>query len=169
MLQSSKNVVVPTVVETTGMQGWLGLAAAGLAPLGLGILAVTLTIEHALIRKFFGKLGFGGVARAFVVSVIETGLWGIGLVLWHINPILSSGFLVGTINVEHTIQDSYFKGLPLFSRLFNPRRLGVTAIEVVGFAAAMIVIGFLGPIGAIVGAPLFFIANLVEHKKIVAS
>lgn len=165
----AQSVIIPTIIETIGMQVWLGLAALSLGPIGLIILATALTIEHSLIRKSLGTLGLNGVLKGGVVSVIETILWGIGLFIWHLNPVGSAIFLLLAINAEHTIQDNYFEGLGLFSKLFNPGRLDVTSIEIAGFAVAMIIIGIFGPVGAIIGAPLFFIANLTEHKKIVAS
>ena len=171
-------ILVFTIVEVVALVGWLILAIQ-VNDILSGILAVVVliagfTLEHLITYNVVHKrplFSFSGLptAQKFVVSIVESGIWVIWLVILHTsffdlgtNIIIASIFMFVTLLVEHTISDNVFTKRRLFERIFDRRVIGFTVIETV---AAGIWIGFAFATDyAIVGVIILFIGSFAEHQ-----
>ena len=171
-------VAVFTVVEVAALVIWLALVRgeAGTFQMdsvsiatGLGILAVGITIEHLLSynvihkRPLF-KLGGLPVGKKLVVSVIETGIWAIWLILADTNALAAALVLAVLLIFEHTFSDNVFKGRGIFSGLLNVRTVGFSIIEAAGAAVWLAFVGAGQPIG---GIAALLITSFIEHTMAV--
>ncbi len=179
-MRDQLRIAIFTIVETVALATWLalvrGAANTGSMIAGLAVLAVGFTVEHILAYNVIhgrGLLDLRGVpiAQKAVVSVIETGIWTVWLVLaeWRVladlNAIVAAVVLAGLLIVEHTLSDNVFKGKGLFSRLIDGRTIVFSLIEAVGAAIwlALVVANL-----AIVGIIILLVASFVEHLLAVA-
>lgn len=173
-MRDQLRIAIFTLVETVALATWLavvrGAANTGSMIAGLAVLAVGFTVEHILAYNVIhgrGLLDLRGVpiAQKAVVSVIETGIWAVWLVLTDLNPIVAAVVLAGLLIVEHTLSDNVFKGKGLFSRLIDGRTIVFSLIEAVGAAIwlALVVANL-----AIVGIIVLLGASFVEHLLAVA-
>ena len=173
-MRDQLRIAIFTIVETVALATWLalvnGAANTGSTVAGLAVLAVGFTIEHILAYNVVhgrGLLDLRGVpiAQKAVVSVIETGIWALWLILADRNAIVAAIVLAGLLIVEHTLSDNVFKGKGLFSRLIDTRTIGFSLIEAVGAAIwlALVVANL-----AIVGIIVLLVASFVEHSMAVA-
>ncbi|MGH2524948.1 MAG: hypothetical protein ACRDH2_20765 [Anaerolineales bacterium] len=147
-----------------------GAANIGAMIAGLAVLAVGITIEHILAYNVVhgrGLLDLRGVpiGQKAVVSVIETAIWAVWLVLADLNAIVAAVVLAGLLIVEHTLSDNVFKGKGLFARLIDRRTIGFSLIEAVGAAVWLALVqASLG----IVGIVILLITSFIEHSMAVA-
>ena len=176
-LSFNPRILIFSAVEVVALVIWLVLALQ-VDNILSGILAVVVliggfTLEHLITynvihnRPLFNFSGIP-VGQKFVVSIIETILWVIWLVIinsttldTNLNIVLATGFLFLTLLLEHTISDNVFTHRGLFSRLFDRRVVGFTIIEAVGagiwvFYALQTDYGFIGII-------ILAIASVAEH------
>jgi hypothetical protein len=81
----------------------------------LAVLVVGFTIEHLVAynvihnRGLFELQGLP-VGQKSVVSLIESVIWALWLVLTGLNAILAAVVLAGLLILEHTLSDNVFKG-----------------------------------------------------------
>ena len=171
-------VAVFTVVEVVALVIWLALVRgeAGTFQMdsisivtGLGILAVGITIEHLLSYNVINKrplfkLGGLPVGKKLVVSVIETGIWAIWLILADTNALVAALGLAVLLIFEHSFSDNVFKGRGIFSRLLNVRTVGFSLIEAAG---AAVWLALVGAGQQIAGIAALLITSLIEHTMAV--
>jgi len=178
-MRDQLRIGVFTVVEVVTLATWLALvrSEAGIyqvsmssVVVGLVVLAVGFTIEHLLAynvihnRGLFELQGLP-IGKKAVVSLIETGIWVLWLVLAAINAIVAAVALTGLLIVEHTLSDNVFKGKDIFSRLLDAQTIGFSLIEAVG---AAIWLALLQANLAVVGILILAVASFVEHLMAVA-
>ena len=104
-----------TIVEGVALVAWLALVRsdAGIYQVstnslvaGLAVLAVGFTVEHIIAYNVIhgrGLLELQGapIGQKAVVSLIETTIWALWLVLADLNAILAAVVLTGLLVVEH--------------------------------------------------------------------
>ena len=173
-MRDQLRIAIFTIVETVALATWLalvrGAANTGSTIAGLAVLAVGFTVEHILAYNVIhgrGLLDLRGVpiAQKAVVSVIETGIWALWLVLTDLNPIVAAVVLAGLLIVEHTLSDNVFKGKGLFSRLIDGRTIVFSLIEAVG---AAIWLALVQADLMVVGIVILLVASFIEHLLAVA-
>ena len=169
-------ILVFTIVEVATLVIWLVLALQATNILE-GIIAVVVlivgfTLEHLITYNVIHKrplFCFKNVpiAQKFVVSIIETGIWVVWLILLRleifgpgINLLIATVFLFLTLLVEHTISDNVFTHRKLFERILDRRVIGFSIIEA---SAAGIWFTFVEFDLAIIGIIVLFIGSLNEH------
>jgi hypothetical protein len=167
-------ISVFTIVEGATLVAWLALvrgqANIGLIIAGLAVLAVGFTIEHLLAYNVIHERGLldlrgAPLGRKAVVSVIETAIWAVWLILAELNAIVAAVVLAGLLIVEHTLSDNVFKSRGLFSRLIDTRTIGFSVIEAAG---AAIWLALVQANLAIVGIVILLVASFIEHSMAVA-
>jgi len=171
-------VAVFTVVEVVALVIWLALVRGEAGTFqrdsisvltGLGILAVGITIEHLLSYNVINKrplfkLGGLPVGKKLVVSVIETGIWAIWLILADFNALVAAVGLAVLLIFEHSFSDNVFKGRGIFTRLLNVRTVGFSLIEAAG---AAVWLALVGAGQQIAGIAALLITSLIEHTMAV--
>ena len=171
-------IAVFTVVEVAALAIWLAFvrgdagsfqADNGSIVAGVGVLAVGITIEHLLSYNVINKrplLKISGlpVGKKLVVSVLETGIWAIWLILAELNALAAALVLAVLLIFEHSFSDNVFKGRGIFSRLLNVRTIGFSVIEAAGAAGWL---NFVGAGQQIAAVAVLFIASFIEHTMAV--
>ena len=171
-------IAVFTVVEVAALAIWLALvrgeagtfqSTTASIVIGVGVLAVGITIEHLLSYNVINKrplFKIGGlpVGKKLVVSVLETGIWAIWLILAGLNALAAALVLAVLLIFEHSFSDNVFKGRGIFSRLLNVRTIGFSVIEAAG---AAVWLNFVGAGQQIAGVAVLLIASFIEHTMAV--
>jgi len=167
-------IAIFTIVEGVTLVVWLALAR-GAASIGsmiaaLAVLVVGFTVEHIMAYNVIhnrGLLDLRGVpvGQKSVVSLIESGIWALWLVLAGLNAILAGVVLAGLLVLEHTISDNVFKGRGTFSRLLDARTIGFSLIEAVGAGIWLVLVD---ANMAVVGIVILLVASFIEHTLAVA-
>jgi hypothetical protein len=166
-------------VEGVALVTWLALVrseagiyqvSTGSLVAGLAVLAVGLTVEHIIAYNVIHNRGLlelqgAPIAQKAAVSLIETIIWALWLLLANLNAILAAVVLTGLLILEHTLSDNVFKGRGLFSRLLNGRTIGFSLIEAVG---AAIWLSLVEANLAVVGILILVVASFIEHTMAVA-
>lgn len=176
MVNKQVGIVVFTAVEVVTLVVWLILALEASDAL-FSILAVLvliggLTLEHLITYNVIHKrslFNFRGlpVGKKAVVSLIETGIWVVWLVIARqdiaggFEHVIAAVVLFGLLIIEHTISDNVFTGKKLFERLADKRTIGFSIVEAAGAAIWLVLIDVdLAIIGVIVLAG----ASFLEHN-----
>ena len=172
----STKIAIFTAVEVITLVVWLALALQATDILS-GLIAVTVliigfTLEHLITynvvhnRPLFNFKGLP-IGQKFIVSLIETGIWVVWLVLlqsgvfdWTTGLVVATVFMFVTLLVEHTVSDNVFTKRPLFSRIIERRTIGFTIIEAVGAGIwfALVDVNL-----AVLGILILTIASFSEH------
>ena len=176
MLNKQVGIVVFTAVEVVTLVVWLALALIAtdvlISFLAIVVLIVGFTIEHLITfnvihnRSLFDFRGLP-VAQKAVVSLIETAIWVVWLVIARLDvfdgfePVIAAVVLTGLLIIEHTLSDNVFTGKRLFERIADRRTIGFSIIEGAGAAIwlALIDIDL-----ALVGIAVLAIASFIEHN-----
>lgn len=167
-----------TVVEVAALVIWLTLVRGEAGPFqmdsvliaaGLAILALGITIEHLLSYNVINKrplfkLGGLPAGKKLVVSVIETGIWAIWLILSGTTPLVAALVLAVLLVFEHTFSDNVFKDSGVFSRLLNVRTVGFSLIEAAG---AAVWLALVGAGQQIAGIAVLVLTSFIEHTMAV--
>jgi hypothetical protein len=172
-------IAIFTIVEGVALVTWLALVrsdagiyqvSTGSLVAGLAILAVGFTVEHIVAYNVIhgrGLLELQGapIGQKAVVSLIETSIWALWLVLADLNAVVAAVVLTGLLILEHTLSDNVFKGKGLFSRLLNGRTIGFSLIEAAG---AAIWLALVEANLAVVGIVILVVASFIELLLAVA-
>jgi len=178
-MRDQLRIAIFTIVEGVTLVVWLALVRsdAGIYQVssssivaGLAVLAVGFIIEHILAYNVIhnrGLLDLQGVpiAQKAVVSLIETVIWALWLVLADSNAIVAAVVLTGLLILEHTLSDNVFKGRDIFSKLLDVRTVGFSLIEAVGAAIWLVLVEVNM---TVVGIVILVIASFIEHMLAVA-
>ncbi|HXD12298.1 MAG TPA: hypothetical protein VN653_19665 [Anaerolineales bacterium] len=178
-MRDQLRIAIFTIVEGVTLVVWLALvrSAAGIYRVSTGslvggilVLVLGFTIEHIIAYNVIhnrGLLDLQGVpiAQKAVVSLIETVIWAVWLVLADLNIILAAVVLTGLLIVEHTLSDNVFKGRDIFSKLLDARTIGFSLVEVAG---ATIWLMLVQANMVVVGAAILLVASFIEHSLAVA-
>lgn len=179
MVNKQGGIVVFTAVEVVTLVVWLALALVAddvlESIIAVIVLIVGFTLEHLITFNVIHKrplFDFRGlpVEQKAVVSLIETGIWVVWLVLARMEifvgfeHIVAGVALAGLLIIEHTVSDNVFRRKRLFERLANKRTIGFSIIEAAGATIwlALIDIDF-----AVVGLVVLAAASFVEHNMAV--
>ncbi len=176
MVNKQVGIVVFTAVEVVTLVVWLILALEASDAL-FSIIAVLvliggLTLEHLITYNVIHKrslFDFRGlpVGQKAVVSLIETGIWVVWLVIARqdiaggFEHIIAAVVLFGLLIIEHTISDNVFTGRKLFERLADKRTIGFSIVEAAGAAIWLVLIDV---DLAILGVIVLAIASFLEHN-----
>ena len=176
MVNKQVGIVVFTAVEVVTLVVWLILALEASDAL-FSIIAVLvliggLTLEHLITYNVIHKrslFDFRGlpVGQKAVVSLIETGIWVVWLVIARqdiaggFEHIIAAVVLFGLLIIEHTISDNVFTGKKLFERLADKRTIGFSIVEAAGAAIWLVLIDV---DLAILGVIVLAIASFLEHN-----
>ena len=178
-MRDQLRIAIFTIVEGVTLVVWLALVrsdagiyqvSTGSLVAGLAVLAIGFTIEHILAYNVIhnrGLLDLQGVpiAQKAVVSLIETVIWALWLVLADSNAIVAAVVLTGLLILEHTLSDNVFKGRDIFSKLLDVRTVGFSLIEAVGAAIWLVLVEVNM---TVVGIVILVIASFIEHMLAVA-
>lgn len=178
-MRDQLRIAIFTIVEGVTLVIWLALVRsdAGIYQVstgslvgGLAVLVVGFTIEHIIAYNVIhnrGLLDLQGVpiAQKAVVSLIETVIWAVWLVLADLNMIVSTIVLTVLLILEHTLSDNVFKGRDIFSKLLDARTIGFSLVEVVG---AAIWLALVQSNMAVLGIVILVVASFIEHTLAVA-
>jgi hypothetical protein len=178
-MRDQLRIAVFTIVEGLTLVIWLALvrSKAGIYQVGtsslvagIAVLAIGFTIEHIIAYNVIhnrGLLDLQGVPirQKAVVSLIETVIWALWLVLANLNMIVAAVALTGLLILEHTLSDNVFKGKDIFSKLLNMRTIGFSLVEAVG---AAIWLALVQANLAVVGILILVVASFIEHTLAVA-
>ena len=178
-MRDQLRIAVFTIVEGLTLVIWLAIvrSEAGIYQVGTGslvagiaVLAVGFTIEHIIAYNVIHNrslLDLQGVpiGQKAVVSLIETVIWALWLVLANLNMIVAAVALTGLLILEHTLSDNVFKGRDIFSKLLDARTIGFSLVEVVG---AAIWLTLVQANLAVVGVLILVVASFIEHTMSVA-
>ena len=173
-MKDQLRIAVFTIVEGVALVTWLALARGatniGSMLAALAVLAAGFIIEHIVAYNVIhgrGLLELQGapIGKKAVVSLIESAIWAVWLVLAGLNPILAAVVLTGSLVVEHTLSDNVFKGRGLFSKLLDGRTVGFSLIEAVG---AGIWLALVNVNMAVLGVVVLLVASFIEHTLAVA-
>ncbi len=176
MVNKQVGIVVFTAVEVVTLVVWLILALEASDAL-FSILAVLvliggLTLEHLITYNVIHKrslFDFRGlpVGQKAVVSLIETGIWVVWLVIARqdiaggFEHVIAAVVLFGLLIIEHTISDNVFTGRKLFERLADKRTIGFSIVEAAGAAIWLVLIDV---DLAILGIIVLAVASFLEHN-----
>jgi len=176
MANKQVGIVVFTAVEVVTLVVWLIFALEASDAL-FSILAVLvliggLTLEHLITYNVIHKrslFDFRGlpVGQKAVVSLIETGIWVVWLVIARqdiaggFEHVIAAVILFGLLIIEHTISDNVFTGRKLFERLADKRTIGFSIVEAAGAAIWLVLIDV---DLAILGVIVLAIASFLEHN-----
>ena len=176
MLNKQVRIVIFTALEVVTLVVWLALALTAtdvlISILAIVVLIVGFTIEHLITfnvihnRSLFDFRGLP-VAQKTVVSLIETAIWVVWLVIARLDvfdgfePVIAAVVLTGLLIIEHTLSDNVFTGKRLFERIADRRTIGFSIIEGAGAAIwlALIDIDL-----ALVGIAVLAVASFIEHN-----
>ena len=176
MLNKQVRIVIFTALEVVTLVVWLALALTAtdvlISILAIVVLIVGFTIEHLITfnvihnRSLFDFRGLP-VAQKAVVSLIETAIWVVWLVIARLDvfdgfePVIAAVVLTGLLIIEHTLSDNVFTGKRLFGRIADRRTIGFSIIEGAGAAIwlALIDIDL-----ALVGIAVLAVASFIEHN-----
>ena len=178
-MRDQLRIAIFTIVEGVTLVTWLALVrsdagiyqvSTGSLVAGLAVLAVGFTIEHLVAYNVIHNRGLFElqelpIGQKAVVSLIETAIWALWLVLANLNAIVAAVVLTGLLILEHSLSDNVFKGKGLFSRLLNGRTIGFSLIEAVG---AAIWLSLVEASLAVVGILILVVASFIEHTMAVA-
>ena len=178
-MRDQLRIAIFTIVEGVTLVTWLALVrsdagiyqvSTGSLVAGLAVLAVGFTIEHLVAYNVIHNRGLFELqglplGKKAVVSLIETAIWALWLVLANLNAIVAAVVLTSLLILEHTISDNVFKGKGLFSKLIDAQTIGFSLIEAAG---AAIWLALVEANLAIVGVLILVIASFVEHMLAVA-
>jgi hypothetical protein len=173
-MRDQLRIAVFTIIEGVTLVVWLALVRSdagiyqvsiGSLVAGIAVLAVGFTIEHIIAYNVIhnrGLLDLQGVpiSQKAVVSLIETVIWAVWLVLAALNVILATVVLTGLLIVEHTLSDNVFKGRDIFSKFLDVRTIGFSLVESVG---AGIWLALVQADMVVVGIAILLVASFVEH------
>ena len=178
-MRDQLRIAIFTIVEGATLVIWLALVrsnagiyqvSTGSLVAGLAVLAIGFTIEHIIAYNVIhnrGLLDLQGVpvGQKSLVSLIETIIWALWLVLANLNMIVAAVVLTSLLILEHTLSDNVFKGRDIFSKLLDVRTVGFSLIEAVGAAVwlAMVEANL-----TVVGIVILVIASFIEHTLAVA-
>ena len=176
MVNKQVGIVVFTAVEVVTLVVWLIFALEASNAL-FSILAVLvliggLTLEHLITYNVIHKrslFDFRGlpVGQKAVVSLIETGIWVVWLVIARqdiaggFEHVIAAVVLFGLLIIEHTLSDNVFTGKKLFERLADKRTIGFSIVEAAGAAIWLVLIDV---DLAILGVIVLAIASFLEHN-----
>ncbi|HEU04085.1 MAG TPA: hypothetical protein ENH95_03060 [Nitrosopumilus sp.] len=176
MVNKQVGIVVFTAVEVVTLVVWLIFALeasdAFFSILAVLVLIGGLTLEHLITYNVIHKrslFDFRGlpVGQKAVVSLIETGIWVVWLVIARqdiaggFEHIIAAVVLFGLLIIEHTISDNVFTGRKLFERLADKRTIGFSIVEAAGAAIWLVLIDV---DLAILGVIVLAIASFLEHN-----
>ncbi len=179
MVNKQVGIVVFTAVEVITLVVWLAIALVAddvlESIIAVIVLIVGFTVEHLITFNVIHKrplFDFRGlpVRQKAVVSLIETGIWVVWLVLARmeifegLEHIVAGVVLAGLLIIEHTVSDNVFTRKRLFERLADKRTIGFSIIEAAGATIwlALIDIDF-----AVVGLVVLAAASFIEHNMAV--
>ena len=178
-MRDQLRIAVFTIIEAAALAAWLALVrsdagiyqvSTGSLVAGLAVLAIGFTIEHIVAYNVIHNRGLleivgAPVGKKAVVSLIETVIWALWLVLADLNAIVAALVLTGLLILEHTLSDNVFKGRDIFSKLLDVRTIGFTLIEAVGAAIwlALVEVNM-----AVLGIVILVVASFIEHTLAVA-
>ena len=179
MVNKQVGIVVFTAVEVVTLVVWLAIALVAddvlESIIAVIVLIVGFTVEHLITFNVIHKrplFDFRGlpVRQKAVVSLIETGIWVVWLVLARmeifegLEHIVAGVVLAGLLIIEHTVSDNVFTRKRLFERLADKRTIGFSIIEAAGATIwiALIDIDF-----AVVGLAVLAAASFIEHNMAV--
>ena len=172
-------IAVFTIVEGATLVLWLSLVrsdagiyqvSGGSLVAGIAALAVGFTIEHIIAynvihdRELLDVQGVP-IAQKAVVSLIETIIWAVWLVLADLNMLLATVVLTSLLILEHTLSDNVFKGKDIFSKLLDTKTIGFSLIESIG---AAIWLTLVQANVSVAGIAILLVASFVEHTLAVA-
>ncbi len=163
-------IIVFTVIEVLALAVWLTQVLAGRAALGLAILLVGLVLEYIIAdnvvhRKPILNLAGVPVGAIAVFSVVETGIWGVWLLLARSILVAALAFLIAGLIVEHSLTLNVARRLPVFSILFYRQIVGLTLVESV---AATLWLQQVLAVHPVVGIAILAVGSVVEHSMLVA-
>jgi len=180
MINQRIQIAIFTAIEVITLVAWLAIALAAAdiysSILAVVVLIVGFTIEHIISYNVINNrslLDFHRVpiAQKAVVSVIETTIWILWLILAGVDTfdafdaVIAAVMLTGLLIVEHTLSDNVFKHKRLFERFADKRTIVFSIIESSGAAIWLALVqADLGVFGIIVLAT----ASFVEHIMAVA-
>lgn len=180
MLNKQVGIIVFTAVEVVTLVVWLSLALSAtdilVSVLAIVVLIIGFTIEHLITfnvihnRPLFDFRGLP-VAQKAVVSLIETAIWVVWLVIARLDifdgfdPIIAAIALIGLLIIEHTLSDNVFTRKNLFKRIVDHRTIGFSIIEGAG---ATIWLALIDIDLALVGIAVLAVASFIEHNMAVA-
>jgi len=178
-MRDQLRIAVFTIVEGAALVLWLALVrsdagiyqvSTGSLVAGIAVLAIGFTIEHIIAYNVIhdrGLLDLQGVpiAQKAVVSLIETVIWAVWLVLADLNGIIAAIALLVLLILEHTLSDNVFKGRDIFSKLLDARTIGFSLVEAVGAAIWLVLVEVNM---TVVGIVILVIASFIEHMLAVA-
>jgi len=178
-MRDQLRIAVFTIIEAVALAAWLALVrsdagiyqvSSGSLVAGLAVLAIGFTIEHIVAYNVIHNRGLleivgAPIGKKAVVSLIETVIWALWLVLADLNAIVAAVVLTILLIVEHTLSDNVFKGRDLFSKLLDARTIGFTLIEAVGAAIwlALVEVNM-----TVLGIVVLVVASFIEHTLAVA-
>lgn len=173
-------IAIFTAIEVITLVVWLAIALAAAdiysRILAAVVLIVGFTIEHIISYNVINNRSLFDfhkvpIAQKAVVSVIETTIWILWLILAGLgafdgfDALIAAVVLAGLLIVEHTLSDNVFKHRRLFERFVDKRTIIFSIIESTGAATWLVLVqADLGVFGIIVLAA----ASFVEHTMAVA-
>jgi len=173
-MKDQLRIAVFTIIEGVTLVAWLALAR-GAANTGsrlaaLAVLVVGFTIEHIVAYNVIHNRGLlelqgAPIGKKAVVSLIESVIWAVWLILADMNAIVATLVLAGLLVVEHTLSDNVFRGKDIFSKLLDAHTIGFSLIEAVG---AGIWLALVDANMAVVGIAILVAASFIEHTLAVA-
>lgn len=178
-MREQLRIAVFTIIEVVALAAWLafvrsdtGIYQVSINSLvaGLAVLAAGFTVEHIVAYNVIHNRGLleiegAPIGKKAVVSLIETIIWALWLLLANSNAIVAAVLLTILLIVEHTLSDNVFKGRDLFSKLLDARTIGFSLIEAVG---AGIWLALVEVNMAIAGIVILVVASFIEHTLAVA-
>ena len=179
MINQRIQIAVFTAIEVITLVAWLAIALAAAdiysSILAGDVLIVGFIIEHIIAYNVINNrnlldLRKVPIAQKVVVSVIETTIWILWLILAGVDTfdifdaLIAAVVLASLLIVEHTLSDNVFKHKRLFERLTDKRTVIFSIIESSGAAIWLALAqADLGVFGIIVLAA----ASFVEHTMAV--
>ncbi len=125
-----------TLVETVGLVAWLLLVHHHLAAVGVVVLAVLLTVEHALSFNTNHHQGLLSLKlpllRIALFSVTETVFWALWLVIAQRYAYVAAVVLAVTLVAQHNVEFNVQEGRPFLTALLRPRSIVISVIEAAG-------------------------------------
>lgn len=180
MINQRMQIAIFTAIEVITLVVWLAIALAAAdiysRILAAVVLIVGFTIEHIISYNVINNRSLFDfhkvpIAQKAVVSVIETTIWILWLILAGLgafdgfDALIAAVVLAGLLIVEHTLSDNVFKHRRLFERFVDKRTIIFSIIESTGAATWLVLVqADLGVFGIIVLAA----ASFVEHTMAVA-
>ncbi len=152
-------IIIFTIAEFAALVGWLALVLSNRNVLGIVVLAAGLILEHFLsFRTLVGKKF--PVLRLAIISISESAIWIVWLILARSNPIAGFVFLVVAMFFQHSIERNVFNGKGFFDDLIKGEVVLFTIVEAI---AAALWLNFVLNNDNLVGALILAAGLLVEH------